>query len=84
MLRPLQVHDESSNESTVSMPASMLEHRACLAGTSAGIGFAIPISTVQRVVSQLVEFGRVVRPALGVQVGKLSLRRIPDRLCPRS
>ena len=39
-----------------------------LTGTSAGIGFAIPISTVQRVVSQLVEFGRVVRPALGVQV----------------
>ena len=38
-------------------------------GTSAGVGFAIPISTVRRVVPQLIEFGKVVRPALNVQVG---------------
>ena len=38
-------------------------------GTSAGVGFAIPISTVRRVVPQLIDFGKVVRPALNVQVG---------------
>ena len=37
-------------------------------GTSAGVGFAIPIDTVSRVVPQLIEFGRVVRPTLNVQV----------------
>lgn len=40
-------------------------------GTSAGVGFAIPISTVRSVVPQLIEFGKVVRPALNVQVGCL-------------
>lgn len=37
-------------------------------GTSAGVGFAIPIDTVARVVPQLIEFGRIVRPTLNVQV----------------
>ncbi len=36
-------------------------------GTSAGIGFAIPVSTVQRVVSVLIEQGRYPHPWLGVQ-----------------
>jgi S1-C subfamily serine protease len=35
-------------------------------GSSAGIGFAIPVDTVNRVVPQLIENGRVVRPKLGV------------------
>jgi S1-C subfamily serine protease len=38
-------------------------------GTSAGVGFAIPVDTVARVVPQLIAKGRVTRPALGVQVG---------------
>ena len=37
-------------------------------GSSAGIGFAIPIDTVARVVSQLIEYGRVMRPSLGIQL----------------
>ena len=36
------------------------------AGASAGIGFAVPVDTVNRIVTQLVEHGRVVRPGLGV------------------
>jgi hypothetical protein len=42
----------------------------CLAppGVSAGVGFAIPIDTVKRVVPQLIAGGSVVRPSLGVQV----------------
>jgi S1-C subfamily serine protease len=37
-------------------------------GSSAGIGFAIPIDTVARVVTQLIQFGRVMRPSLGIQL----------------
>jgi S1-C subfamily serine protease len=35
-------------------------------GMNAGIGFAVPVSTVRRVVPQLIEHGRVTRPGLGV------------------
>jgi S1-C subfamily serine protease len=38
-------------------------------GTSAGVGFAIGIDTVRKVVPQLLETGRVLRPALNIQVG---------------
>jgi S1-C subfamily serine protease len=36
-------------------------------GQSAGIGFAIPINTAKAVLNDLVTFGRVRRPALGVR-----------------
>jgi S1-C subfamily serine protease len=35
-------------------------------GGSAGIGFAIPVDTVNEVVPQLIEHGRIIRPQLGV------------------
>ena len=35
-------------------------------GANAGIGFAIPVNTVKRVIPQLLEFGREVRPILGI------------------
>lgn len=35
-------------------------------GTSAGIGFAVPVDTVNRVVPQLIAGGRYVRPTLGI------------------
>jgi S1-C subfamily serine protease len=34
-------------------------------GDSAGIGFAIPVDTVQRIVPQILRYGKVVRPSLG-------------------
>lgn len=37
-------------------------------GASAGIGFAVPVDTVARVVPQLIAHGRVIRPALGVHL----------------
>ena len=37
-------------------------------GSSAGIGFAIPVDTVNRIVPQLATKGRVVRPKLGAQL----------------
>jgi S1-C subfamily serine protease len=35
-------------------------------GVSAGIGFAVPVDTVQRVVPQLISTGKVKRPWLGI------------------
>ena len=35
-------------------------------GDNAGIGFAIPINTIGRVVTQLIQNGRVVRPTIGI------------------
>jgi S1-C subfamily serine protease len=35
-------------------------------GASAGIGFAVPVDTVNRVVPELIAHGRVVRPRLGI------------------
>jgi S1-C subfamily serine protease len=37
-------------------------------GASAGVGFAVPVDTVNRVVPQLIGTGKYVRPALGIQV----------------
>jgi len=58
-------------------------------GSSAGIGFAIPVDEVNRVVPQLIRDGKLTRPSLGVQVaaeqlaeqigvkGALILRAVP-------
>ncbi len=35
-------------------------------GASAGIGFAVPVDTVTRIVPQLIEHGKVIRPGLGI------------------
>lgn len=37
-------------------------------GASAGIGFAIPVNTVKNVVPQLISYGRVLRPMIGVEL----------------
>jgi S1-C subfamily serine protease len=37
-------------------------------GASAGIGFAIPVDTVNRIVPELIRSGRVTRPGLGIQI----------------
>lgn len=47
-------------------------------GSSAGIGFAVPVETIRRVVPQLIEKGRVQQVGLGVQID--SQRRIERRL----
>ena len=37
-------------------------------GGSSGIGFAIPVNTVRKVVPQLIKYGRLIRPSLGVSL----------------
>ncbi len=44
-------------------------------GASAGIGFAVPVDTVNRVVPQLILHGRLVRPRIGVRVANDGLAR---------
>ena len=39
-------------------------------GASAGIGFAIPVDTVNRIVAELIRYGKVIRPGIGVQVAE--------------
>ncbi len=44
-------------------------------GASAGIGFAIPVDEVNRIVPRLIRDGRMVRPALGVSGGGADINR---------
>lgn len=44
-------------------------------GASAGIGFAIPVDEVNRIVPRLIRDGRMVRPALGVTGGGADITR---------
>ncbi len=46
-------------------------------GASAGIGFAIPVDTVQRIVPQILQYGKVIRPGLGISYAPdLLMRRL--------
>jgi S1-C subfamily serine protease len=59
-------------------------------GGSAGIGFAVPVDTIARVVPELIKHGRELRPTIGVElaedavarrlglVGALILNIVPD------
>ncbi len=49
-------------------------------GTSAGIGFAVPVDTVMRVVPQLIDKGRYIRPSLGIEVDERLNERITAML----
>jgi S1-C subfamily serine protease len=37
-------------------------------GTSSGIGFAVPVDTIKRIVPQIIRYGKVIRPGLGISV----------------
>jgi S1-C subfamily serine protease len=39
-------------------------------GASAGIGFAIPVDTVNRIVPELIRSGKIIRPGLGVELAE--------------
>ena len=45
-------------------------------GASAGIGFAVPVDTLNRVVPQLIAFGSYQRPTLGIEVDEDWNRRL--------
>lgn len=37
-------------------------------GSSAGIGFAVPVSFIKRIVPQIIQFGKVIRPGIGITI----------------
>ncbi len=45
-------------------------------GAYAGIGFAVPVGIVKRIVPQLIQYGKVIRPGLGISL-------IPDSIANR-
>ena len=45
-------------------------------GVFAGIGFAVPVGIVKRIVPQLIQYGKVIRPGLGISL-------IPDSIVSR-
>ena len=45
-------------------------------GAYAGIGFAVPVSTITRVIPQLIKFGKLIRPGMGISL-------IPDSIAKR-
>ena len=49
-------------------------------GASAGVGFAVPVDTVNRVVPQLIASGKYVRPTLGVEVDERLNQLVTERL----
>ena len=49
-------------------------------GASAGIGFAVPVDTVNRVVPQLIRHGQYLRPTLGIEVDDSLNERLKKQL----
>ena len=46
-------------------------------GQYSGVGFAVPVDTIKKIVPQIIEFGRVIRPGLGVSF-------LPERYARRA
>lgn len=49
-------------------------------GAFVGIGFAVPVDTLMRVVPQIIEKGRYIRPTLGIEVDERLNERITSKL----
>jgi len=45
-------------------------------GQSAGVGFAVPVDTIKSIVPQLIKYGKIVRPGLGIGL-------LPENYNPR-
>ncbi len=44
-------------------------------GSSAGLGFAVPVDTIKNIVPQLIQHGKVIRPGLGIAIVPDSMKR---------
>ncbi len=44
-------------------------------GASAGIGFAVPVNIVRQLVPQLIQYGKIIRPGLGISLVDDSIAR---------
>ena len=43
-------------------------------GASAGLGFAVPVDTVSGIVPQLIKYGKIIRPGLGIGILDVEIR----------
>lgn len=62
------------------VPFSLFEWRNSPSGAYAGIGFAVPVDTVNRVVPQLIAKGRYLPPSIGIAVDEDINRVLTERL----
>lgn len=46
-------------------------------GSSSGIGFAVPVDTIKKIVPQIIRHGKVIRPGIGISL-------LPDRYLSRT
>ncbi len=51
---------------------------ASYSGTSAGVGFAVPVDMIKKIVPQIIKFGKVTRPGIG------GITFVPDEYARRS
>ena len=51
---------------------------ASYSGTSAGVGFAVPVDTIRKIVPQIIQFGKVTRPGIG------GVTFVPDEYAQRT
>jgi S1-C subfamily serine protease len=49
-------------------------------GASAGIGFAVPVDTINRIIPQLLAKGKIVRPYLGVSTNDAFSHRVTEHM----
>lgn len=47
-------------------------------GAAAGVGFAVPVDTVNRVVTKLIRYGHYVRPAIGIHIDENLNERLEE------
>ena len=45
-------------------------------GSSAGVGFAVPVDTIKQIVPQLIKYKKVIRPVLGIYMDEYFQKRI--------
>jgi len=51
-----------SNGELIGMNTMIISPRS---GTSSGVGFAVPVDTIKKIVPQIIRFGKVIRPGIG-------------------
>jgi len=66
------INPGNSGGPLLNLKGEVIGINTAIVATGSGIGFAIPVNMVKRVMSQLVEKGKVVRGWLGVQVQPLT------------
>jgi S1-C subfamily serine protease len=85
----VKIHDMIQTDASINMGNSggpLLDSAGALigmntmifstSGSSAGLGFAVPVDTVKMIVPQLIQHGKIIRPGLGVSI-------LPDHMRER-